>query len=459
VTTVAAAPRMVVPVGHVRLLVLVCTLLLAASGWAAGLRDLLVVAGACAVVVAALLAPELVLALFVAAGVLKAAPWVAAIPVDLTATSAIGVGAAIVVVGARRGFARMPVSRVTALGVALTALVVASALWSPAGSSGLDKALRFQAFALLAIVAPPVLIRTRPELVRLLCALVGFALLIALTARTTPVVGQPLATAGGNEIQLGVTSGFAVVAIAGYLVRVGPPLWRVAWLVAAGYLGYTVVSAGSRGALVATAVSLVYVAVRQLLVERSRLVPLVVAGVAAAALVLGTSSLGGDRAAQAKYRQTLFSADPARILGSRDYLLQRGYELAVEHPFGLGVGGFDAVTGGLQYPHNLVLELGDEEGLIGIALVACLVAAAWRERLRGPLPPRTPEFGVAGALTLLALVESMFSFDLNSNRLLWFAIGLLAALARFGTGAVPVPARASPRRAAGLAERRRASAV
>jgi O-antigen ligase len=408
----------------------VALVLLAGGAWVAGAPKLALAAAAGAGLVEGLLAPEVALALFVAAGALKAGPWAASLPFDLTAAAALAVAAAMVAAGIRRGLADLPVEPVVLLAISLCALVVLSGFWTPASVAGLDKALRFQAFSLLAVIGPPVLIRRRVELVRLLAALVGFALLLAATAKPTDVTTQPLAALGGNEIQLGVYSGFALLAILGYLLFAGPAPLRLLWLVPAGFLGYTLLAAGSRGALVSSIVAVIFLSGRQLLLERSRLLALLIVGVGVAVIALGGASVAG-RGAAVKYQQSLFSSNASRVVGSRDYLAASGLQLALSHPFGLGVGGFDAVTHGLQYPHNLVLELADEEGLAGVVLFLGLLGCAWRARLRGPLNRDAAELGLTGALIVFALSESMFSFDLNGDRLLWFALGLAAALPRF----------------------------
>jgi O-antigen ligase len=279
-----------------------------------------------------------------------------------------------------------------------------------------------------------VLVRERAELARLMAAFVGFALLLAATATPTDVLNGELAVAGGNEIQLGVASGLGLLAIGGFLLFVGPFPWRLLWLAPAGFLAYTVLNAGSRGALISSGLAVVFLCLRQLVIERSWLLTLVVAAAVAGILAFGGSL--SSQSAVSKYEETLFSNDPARIVGGRDYLLQLGKELALAHPFGLGVGGYDAVTGGLQYPHNLLLELADEEGLLGVLLTLALIVSAWFARLAAPGGWRTPEVGLSGALIIFAASESMFSFDINGNRLLWFAVGLAAALPGFRASGV-----------------------
>jgi O-antigen ligase len=428
--TAAALPLQQPPLRGLAGALVIASLLLAGGAWAADAPRLAITAVAGAALVVGLLAPEVALALFVAAGALKAAPWVEPVPFDLTAAAALAVGAAMVAAGIRRGLADLPLEPVAVLAVSLCALVVLSSLWTPAPAAGLDKAFRFQAFSLLAVIAPPVLIRRRVELVRVLAALVGFALVLALTARPTEVTTQPLATLGGNEIQLGVYSGFALLAILGYLRFVGPPHLRPLWFVPAGMLGYALAAAGSRGALISSIVALVFLMGRQLLFERSRSLTLVAIVFVALIAAFGGASVAGPGAA-VKYQESLFSSDTARIVGSRDYLVESGVQLGLAHPLGLGVGGFDAVTQGLQYPHNLLLELADEQGLVGVVLFLALLVCAWRARYRGSLGRSAHELGLTGALIVFALTESMVSFDLNGNRLLWFAFGLAAALPRF----------------------------
>ena len=47
---------------------------------------------------------------------------------------------------------------------------------------------------------------------------------------------------------------------------------------------------------------------------------------------------------------------------------------------------------------------------------------------------RTPEAVVTGGLIILGVTEGFFSFDINGNRIIWFALGLAFALPQLRLG-------------------------
>ena len=148
----------------------------------------------------------------------------------------------------------------------------------------------------------------------------------------------------------------------------------------------------------------------------------------------------GDRLAGGathKYTHYLFHANLDSILIGREWILTRGWELSIAHPLGLGAGGFDWATG-WEHSHNMFFELSSEQGMVAVALVVALIAAAWRARLRGP-GGRSPESAVCGALILLFGVQAFITNGPNDSRPLWFMLGLALALPQFRGAAAPPP--------------------
>jgi O-antigen ligase len=116
-----------------------------------------------------------------------------------------------------------------------------------------------------------------------------------------------------------------------------------------------------------------------------------------------------------------------------------------EHPLaGVGIGGFDVARGfgdGVRgdYPHNILLEVACELGVLGLVALLLLVWYGLRAGAGAMRRARTrQEFAVAATvLTVMVyfLANAMFSGDLNDNRLLFAALGLCASpvLAAGGT--------------------------
>lgn len=114
----------------------------------------------------------------------------------------------------------------------------------------------------------------------------------------------------------------------------------------------------------------------------------------------------------------------------RFQLWEETFGLALGHPFtGIGWGnlydfedpalrlGLDA----LQYPHNVPLEVASEAGLVALAALVLAMVLAVRSQWRAARSGVT-ELAMLGLL-VFAVVNSMVSGDVGSNRELWVAIG------------------------------------
>jgi len=411
------------------------------AGHAEAFRPMELVGVACASVALLLLAPESVLALFLFAGAVKGAPAFSAAPVDLTLLSAFLVVVAMFLTSRRIGLGDAPLVPGVVIGAALASLVTLSALWAPDPAEGMHKALRFATLNLLALVAPIVLIRSRASLTRLALSMLALSLFVALTAVATGDPTQPMIIPGGDEIELGTFSAIGLIVAVTYFMKLSRPVLKLVLLGAALVVARTVILSGSRGALVSSVLALVYFLFNGVQMSRRvRRIGLIVTVVVAIVLVQAPHLAGS---AAWKYKDQLFTTDTSSVVGSRTYLLERGWEIAVAHPLGIGAAGFDTVTNGLQYPHNIMLELADESGLLGVGLFCALAVAAWFARRRTPGGPRSAEALFAGSLIVLLLGEAQFSNNLDGNRPVWFAFGLALAIGRFHA-ASPDSRRALP---------------
>jgi O-antigen ligase len=399
---------------------------LGAVGIVGDLRVLVILGALLAAVTLAGLVPEIVLVTFLVAGAVKAAPWLSGLPIDLTLIAWFGTVVAMVLRASRKGVASPPLG----MGIAapLAGLVMLSALWSLDSELGIQKALRFVLLTMTAYAAPVVLIRSRQELHRVALGFCGFGLLIALTTVKTANLGEPLAAAGGNEIEAALYPALGLISVLTYLVFVNTGWRRVLAFAPLLVLVPGVIAPGSRGVLVATATSLLYFGAVLVTRARRRLLTLtIVAAVAIFAVALFPTLAGG---AAARYQEELFSTQRSDVLGKRAYIYQRAVSAALDHPVGgLGVGGYERATAveDDDYPHNIVIEFAAEEGLFAAALFVLLVISAWLARRKLPRSA-TPELLLSGSLFVLLLMEAMVSFDINSNRLLWFALGLAFAV-------------------------------
>jgi O-antigen ligase len=164
--------------------------------------------------------------------------------------------------------------------------------------------------------------------------------------------------------------------------------------------------------------------------------------------VIGVVAFQGEAvfgSAMEKYRRGLLTTDAGNALGERGYLMAEGIRLAREQPLGVGTGSYQNLVvrtprknSQLSYPHNIVVEFAAENGIPAAAFFLGIVGAAWMARRRAPGGAGSPVAIFAGAMVIFGLTEAQFSFDIVSNRVLWFAIGVAFACATLRT---PEPAR------------------
>jgi O-antigen ligase len=129
---------------------------------------------------------------------------------------------------------------------------------------------------------------------------------------------------------------------------------------------------------------------------------------------------------------------------------------------GQGVGSWSVFYYGRDtrdYPHNLLLETMFEEGTVG-ALLLLMFLSFQAIAIRRMLAATDFQYGVLAGLLLYCVSVSMFSGDLDDNRILWLWSGIILAVCRNAflesrrrnlldryqrTGASPVPAMSQGR--------------
>jgi O-antigen ligase len=99
---------------------------------------------------------------------------------------------------------------------------------------------------------------------------------------------------------------------------------------------------------------------------------------------------------------------------------------------GTGIGSWSTFYYGndqRNYPHNLFLEIAFEEGFVGLfAFLALLVSVGFSVfRMIGD---SRSHFLVLGLLVMYSVINSLFSGDLDDNRLLWMWIGVALSVCR-----------------------------
>ncbi|WP_122088163.1 O-antigen ligase family protein [Halalkalicoccus subterraneus] len=393
---------------------------------------------------------EALFALFLFAGVYKAWAPFAWIPVDLTAL----LGGLAGLVGLRlwiqRGFPRPPRAVVAAALFGLFVLyALLSGLWSPSRVYYAEKAFKLASATTFSFVGGLAIAQNPTRTRRFFAVVTGFALLITVGALVSaaPSMLRPTTTPeplGTTYLIVGRAIGFGVVILTGFLLF--RPLETrerglVAGAIAVSLL--TLVGLGGRGPMVATGVSMAALVCAAIASEgivptfSRRMVVAVLGGGA----VLGGLLLTVGRSIRGVGRFLILLEGPGQSLGSRltYYTVTPEMWYAGNRLLGQGLGSWPIAMGRgdeAGYPHNIILELLFELGLVGLALFGALLVYGGAVLVRGWLAHRRPESVVIGALCLFMLLNAMVTGDLNENRYLFAVLGLLCYR--------PVAGRVSP---------------
>jgi O-antigen ligase len=386
---------------------------------------------------AAVRLPESLLALFLVVGPLKGTELgerlaaVAPAGVDLTVLAGAALVGAVAVSLWRNRSEPIMVGWPTVFFLALVVLLLAGVLYSPDPDGALRKAFLFQTFSVLAFVAPLAIVRTRTSLFRTLAFLVAVGVVVALSVEQSESLASVRVLPGGdNQIHVGLLLGLAVVSIVGYLWPASSGWRRLLWLPPLALTLAQLLASGGRSALVG-AVLACAVATAWLMRagRRNRIAALALVGVLAALLPAAWITT----APEVKDRYLVTIADLRGGAGldagdaERAELADAAVRTFESHPLGAGTAGYTALTG-YEWPHNIVLELASELGLVGVAALLGLLAGVGVAAVRAARSPslRTEVIG-ATSLLVLPLTMAFASFDLNGNRALWFACGLVLA--------------------------------
>ncbi|MGQ2910332.1 O-antigen ligase family protein [Aeromicrobium sp.] len=206
--------------------------------------------------------------------------------------------------------------------------------------------------------------------------------------------------------------------------------YRRIFLVGAPWFVLGAVLSGSRGGLIALVLGVGVFVFRLLPVlgPRLRWSGVGIAGVAVATAPLYAS--GFIEVVRQRYVQQTFAGgyDSGRLQLFTDTI-----GIAVSHPvFGAGLDSYFATIGyqrGFEYPHNLVLEVFADGGVVGVALLTAALVGLVGPVLRSG-SWRAPEVLAPLSAAAVIFVASMTSGSYYDSRLLWFFLILAAAQSR-----------------------------
>jgi O-antigen ligase len=158
------------------------------------------------------------------------------------------------------------------------------------------------------------------------------------------------------------------------------------------------------------------------------------------AVVVGAAAVSRVPAIASRLAHEIDPSDPYNTLVSREHLWQATLRMLQDHPIlGTGLYGFrrsiQPYRGGvyqedLTYPHNIVLNMWTETGLLGLAAFLWLLVqtfrVSWRGWTSGPAPWRAIQLGVVLAIVAI-IVHGVVDVPYFKNDLaleFWTFLGL-----------------------------------
>jgi O-antigen ligase len=365
--------------------------------------------------------PELALTLFLFAGSFKS---VLPLPVDVTLLLAVALLVLTIMSVGREGVRPTPV--VVWLFVALAAILIAGIPYSANPAYGISKTMRFATLGLITPIVTLQLIRTPESVKRFVYSTIGLGLVmsvVAILGGGDPEFAGKYTAFGSDTIALGRAAGYS------FGLTVLLVLWdhrRLIWAApVAAICLVALVGSGSRGPLVGLGIGLVVLFAARLFTRGAMrlgiaiVVAILCIAVLASTPLLPEASLGK----LTRITSEASSADPTRVM-----LADQAARMVFQRPLtGHGTGSFAAEDTGFEYPHNMVLEAGSENGVVAAIIVIAILGIAAMRATEDILTSQGPWTEMVMLLFVIATTNAMVTGDLNSNRLLFAAVTIAAA--------------------------------
>jgi hypothetical protein len=367
------------------------------------------------------------LALLIYSGQLKSNPLLSWVPIDLTALAAAITVICIVHSRIYKGPAKWSIVIPTAIFLLLSVGLANSNLQG----YPLSKAQFLFTLTLLVAMAPFYLLREREQRSVFLVALVAIATVVALVTVAFPATASESSVSvvfeGANTIGTARISGTGALILAVFALAANMRLThRLGLMALAAGLAGLMLSSGSRGPFLGIAAGLAVV-----LAFSPRFAKYRIQAIAATAVAfLATLAWSFSRSAGGAGRVFGFlSGEQNTSSLMREQFWGAAVESILRNPFGVGIGNFSSLPGqaryaterGRLYPHNLMLEIFVEIGVIaGIAFIIYVLASG----LKLAITSVEPTLVVLTALFAFSFVNAMVSGDINDNRLLWICLSV-----------------------------------
>ena len=361
----------------------------------------------------------------------------------------------------RGGLFYLPGIKAVCAGVILVLWIAASQVWSPGEIYATVKLTETVAGNLWCLIATAMIISSsRVRVWRFLILLLVFGVVTAVNYTITSIT-VPESSRIDYYLGLGRLVGLAALVALALWLR-SPPLSArgPALLAAFALCGYVLLKGGGRNPAVSVAVgALVPLLLSfrlprgQLVISRRILASLgLIAVLAFVVTYLAVSDANSLRTLQ-RFDSLVSNIERGEPANPRLKLWQHAVDYWSERPLvGHGVGAWPILYLGRDrrhYPHNMILELLVEFGVVGLVLFAGLVLVLARRvslrRLR-----EDPALMLAVMLCINTFINAMTSGDISDNRTLFAMLGLLAMRPPGGPTGAAIEGRPSHLRALNL---------
>ncbi len=329
--------------------------------------------------------------------------------------------------------------------LALAGVLLLGVTYTSAPNYGLQKSTRFATLTLIAFFAPIAFAHRFREFKLMVWILIIAGIVCAIGTVVDPhgavIKALPESRAGFLEADpLGTATRVAMAAaiLFVFLIMSGTPfLLRVASFALIGLMMVSIIITGSRGpflGLAFTWLATIFICHRAI---SKAWVPVVVAATLVVMVVafaqlprMATERIGAVWTSGYEAKQAAFTRTEMFVWAARQ---------SVDRPLlGHGTGAFAVDRGGPDeryYPHNIILEMLYEQGLLGAVVVSLFLWLIFRRWRQAAQFVRYYDLGketflavhIAGLVFLFAFTQALKSGDVNDNRIMFFCAGLVMA--------------------------------
>ncbi len=318
-------------------------------------------------------------------------------------------------------------------------LVTVSYSYTNAPLYGGSKLLRFLLIGTILFFAPMFILLTEEDFRRFARLFLGFSAATSVLLITRLEIRSQDAENDITKIGAGWLIGMAILLLLFYPLARSRGRQRALVIFLLPLLLAGLMASAARGPMVALAVAVllgmgVLLKEGQLHAATAALLLLILAGgTAGAYLVLRQTDLDKYTAKAGEFEVLLTQGASTGSAGKRIAFYRATLSAIPNQPLlGTGIGSWATFYYGnddRNYPHDLLLEIAFEEGLVGLASFLVLLGVVAMSISRMLLASRF-HFLVTGLLVMYCAIVSLFSGDLDDNRVLWLWIGVALAICR-----------------------------